>query len=352
MTAVPKPEIEHLKRFHLLDLMSARHLNYLREKSMVVEYAEGEILFAPPRSRSTGYYLLSGKVYLQDEVNGNQVIEANTPESFSSLEDKLPPSAVATALEPCRVILLSRVLVEQYFTWSTTGEYKVVDIAEINEAVEKHQNEWMRPLVNSPLAKNLSEDQVKAFFGLFEEERVHAGDIVLHKGESSQFFYIIKSGEALMTNENYQEMKLKVGSFFGEESLIPSAASAVHVEMLADGVIAKVSKAHFNETIKKSLIKYIDESQLSLMDNVKFLLLDVRFPTEYKLGHMPGSLNIPVSALNRRMHELDRSTIYFITSESGARGELASYVLQIEGFRAFILARETEEGGDVQSHSA
>lgn len=340
---VPKPEIEHLKRFHLLDLMSSRHLNYLREKSIVVEYQEGEVLFAPPRSTSMGYYLLKGKVYIQTGEDTKRVVEANTPDSYSSIEDKLPSNAVATALEHCHVVLLSRVLVEQYFAWSTTGEFKVVDIAEINEAVDKHQNEWMRPLVNSPLAKNLDEDQVKEFFANFEDERVRAKDIILHKGESSQYFYIVKSGEALLTNENYQEMKLKVGGYFGEESIIPSAASAVHVEMLTDGVVAKIEKRYFNSVIKSSLIKYLDVQQLKHMENVKFILLDVRFPTEYKLGHMPGSINIPVSALGRRMHELDRSFIYLITCESGARGELASYIMQVEGFRVFILSQEVEE---------
>ncbi len=339
MTAVPKPEIEHLKRFHLLDLMSARHLNYLREKSILVKYTEGEVLFSPPRSRSMGYYLLQGRVYIQKE-DENVAIEANTPESYRSLEFELPSGAVATALEDCHIILLSRVLVEQYFSWSTTGEFKVVDISEINEAVEKHQNEWMRTLVNSPLAKNMSDDQVKEFFAKFDEERVREKDIVLHKGESSQYFYILKSGEALLTNENYQEIKLKVGSYFGEESIIPSAASSAHVEMLTDGVVARVDKKHFNNYIKNSLIKFIDQAQLAMIENVNYQLLDVRFPTEFKLGHMEGSMNIPVSALGRRMRELDRSAIYFITAESGARGELASYLLQVEGFRAFILTRD------------
>ncbi|VUD61667.1 hypothetical protein TDB9533_02864 [Thalassocella blandensis] len=342
MSAVPKPEIEHLKRFHLLDLMSSRHLNYLREKSIVVEYAEGEVLFSPPRSRSMGYYLLSGKVYIQVDKEESRVIEANTPDSYHSLEEQLPANAVTTALAECKVILLSRVLVEQYFSWSTTGEYKVVDIADINQAVEKQQNEWMRNLVNSPLAKNLSEEQVKEFFTHFEEERVREKDIVLHKGESSQYFYIVKSGEALSTNEHFQEMKMKVGSYFGEESIIPSAASTVHVEMLTDGVIAKVEKKHFNAYIKDSLIKYIDEAQLEHIGKLKYMVLDVRFPTEFKLDHLDGSVNIPVSALSRRMMKLDRSTIYFITRESGARGELASYMLQLEGFRVFILSSDKD----------
>jgi rhodanese-related sulfurtransferase len=38
-----------------------------------------------------------------------------------------------------------------------------------------------------------------------------------------------------------------------------------------------------------------------------FTLLDVREPAEYKQGHLPGAVHIPLSRLADRLGELDRS---------------------------------------------
>ncbi len=345
MKAIPKPEIEHLKRFHLLDLMSARHLNYLREKSVLIDYAAGGVLFRPPRSRSMGYYLLSGRVEIRIPGAAARQITSESTDSYCSLEDKLPDDATALALEDCRVLQVSRVLVEQYFSWSTTGVYKAVDVSLLNQGGENEQTEWMDPLLNSPLAKNLSEGDARSFFSLFMEEQVGEGDTIIHSGESNQFFYIIKGGQARLTCANGEQRLIEAGSYFGDESLIPDAASSIQVEMTSPGVIAKLEKKYFNQFIKTSLVKRVDEKQLEYLSKEQYLLLDVRFPAEYKAGHARGSTNIPVSALQRRLHELDPTKMIFLTFESGARGELATYLLQQKGFRAFLL-----DDGDSPAH--
>ncbi len=334
---IPKPEIEHFRRFHLLDLMSARHLNYLREKALVMTYAEGDVLFSPPRSLSMGYYLLSGsvKIHISDDIVRS--IEAGSKASYCSLEEKLPEEAVATALEECQVLQLSRVLVEQYFSWSTTGEYRVVDMASLGQSVEKQQNEWTKPILNSPLAKNLSQEEAKQFFALFTERRVRKGDVLIHKGENNQHFFILKSGHGTLIEADDERHPLTVGGYFGDEALIPDAASSMQVEMDSRGVVAELDKAGFNKFIKKSLIQYVSPDRLDLLENMDWVVLDVRFPAEYKMGYAENSINIPVSSLRRRLKELDDRLIYFLSIESGARGELACYILQKEGFRAFVL---------------
>eukprot|EP01026_Neomeris_dumetosa_P034280 TRINITY_DN27571_c0_g2_i5.p1 TRINITY_DN27571_c0_g2~~TRINITY_DN27571_c0_g2_i5.p1 ORF type:complete len:339 (+),score=25.60 TRINITY_DN27571_c0_g2_i5:342-1358(+) len=317
--------------------MSARHLNYLREKSLVVSYSKGDILFSPPRSKSMGYYLLEGKVEILIGGDIHKEVQAETSESYCSLEEELPDDACAIAMEECRVLQLSRVLVEQYFSWSTTGEYRVVDVNAINQSVEKQRTEWMQPLLHSPLAKNLSETRAKELFDLFEECRVREHDIIMHKGESNQFFYVLKNGAAKIVLADDEEKNIGVGDFFGDESLVPDAASSIQVEMTSPGVVAKLEKQHFNNYIKNSLINYVDLKQLELMDRLSYTILDVRFPAEYKTGHVEESINIPVSALRRRLSELNTGLVYMLSIESGARGELAAYILQQEGFRAFVL---------------
>jgi len=335
--AILKPEIEHFKKFHLLDMMSARHLNYLREKSQVFDYTAGDVLFSPPRSPSMGYYLIQGEVEIRLNGLEKRCVTSGSDESYYSLEDKLPDDAVATALVDCTVLQLSRVMVEQYFSWSTTGVYKAVDISSINQSIEKQQTEWMKPLLNSALAKNLTNAEAESFFSLFEEKRVRERDIILHQGESNQYFYIIKSGKAKFCYPSGEEHVVQVGSYFGDESLIPDAASSVQVEMLTQGLVAKLEKQYFIQYIKNSLVKRVNLKQLEHFSREKYVLLDVRFPAEFKAGHLERAINMPLSALNRRFTELDPVRMVILTLESGARGELAAYILQQKGYRAFVL---------------
>jgi rhodanese-related sulfurtransferase len=66
------------------------------------------------------------------------------------------------------------------------------------------------------------------------------------------------------------------------------------------------------------------------------LILDVRTPEEYRLGHVPQSINIPHTQLARRLPELvdakDREVIIYC--ESGVRTRIANSILHKAGFSA------------------
>lgn len=51
----------------------------------------------------------------------------------------------------------------------------------------------------------------------------------------------------------------------------------------------------------------------------KVLVLDVREAEEYKEGHIPGSINLPLSQLASRYQELDKAGHYYIVCQSGGR---------------------------------
>ena len=70
------------------------------------------------------------------------------------------------------------------------------------------------------------------------------------------------------------------------------------------------------------------------------LLLDVRLAAEYRLGHQPESLNLPVANLRTHADSLDRATCYVITPEGGIRSELAVHLLNQLGFDAYLLGDE------------
>jgi len=67
----------------------------------------------------------------------------------------------------------------------------------------------------------------------------------------------------------------------------------------------------------------------SVKDN---FILDVRTRSEYSLGSIPGSINIPVDELRENLQKLPRNRAIIITCAAGLRGYLASRILAQHGF--------------------
>lgn len=64
------------------------------------------------------------------------------------------------------------------------------------------------------------------------------------------------------------------------------------------------------------------------------LVVDVRTPAEYQLGHIPGAVNISVDELRDRLGELDVERPIVVYCAVGLRGYLASNILRQRGFKA------------------
>ena len=62
------------------------------------------------------------------------------------------------------------------------------------------------------------------------------------------------------------------------------------------------------------------------------IVLDVRGEGEWKGGHLPGSLNVPVGNLEGRMNEIPRGRPVIVHCQTGARAAIAASLLRARGF--------------------
>ena len=74
------------------------------------------------------------------------------------------------------------------------------------------------------------------------------------------------------------------------------------------------------------------KTQLPEMLRRGAVIVDVRSPGEYAMGAAPGSVNIPVSDLPRRVGELDKSKPVVLCCASGMRASTAAAMLKGQGF--------------------
>ena len=75
-----------------------------------------------------------------------------------------------------------------------------------------------------------------------------------------------------------------------------------------------------------------------LADPTAALLVDVRTPTEFAAGRLPGAVNIPVDELRERLAEIPRDRDVTVYCQVGQRGYLATRILLQNGFRVHNLA--------------
>ena len=66
------------------------------------------------------------------------------------------------------------------------------------------------------------------------------------------------------------------------------------------------------------------------------VVVDVRSPAEFAQGAAPGSRNIPVSELPRRLDELDRTKPVILCCASGMRASTAAAMLKAQGFSEVV----------------
>lgn len=76
-----------------------------------------------------------------------------------------------------------------------------------------------------------------------------------------------------------------------------------------------------------------DEAHQRLKKKPRPVLIDVRQPSEFREGHVPGARSVPLSQLKSRMGDLPRNQEIFVICASGHRSILASRQLKSAGYQ-------------------
>jgi len=89
---------------------------------------------------------------------------------------------------------------------------------------------------------------------------------------------------------------------------------------------------------KSELFKYQkvnNEEMIALMNENKYIIIDVRTNEEFDLKHIKGAINIPYDELASSV--LPQTEILFVYCASGRRSEIASNTLIDLGYKTYDL---------------
>ncbi len=167
---------------------------------------------------------------------------------------------------------------------------------------------------------------------------------MVQQGAEGDYYHLLESGDAVMTritvSQNKPELmrNLLKGDFFGEEAVVSEGKSNVTVTMQADGALLRLKKSDFNELLKAPLIKKVTQEQAQKeMDLGKAILVDVRFPSEFKFDAIDGAVNFPLNQLRNLMADLDKTKQYITYCQTGRRSSAAAFIFIEQGFDAVVL---------------
>ncbi|MDX5371683.1 MAG: cyclic nucleotide-binding domain-containing protein [Pseudomonadaceae bacterium] len=338
-------DAEQLASFSPMDFLTPHYRQQLHASLSYLQRPAGTLLLQKGERSLAQYYLLAGKVSLE-AGSGKQQIEGGTPQAHLPLNPGQSNPSTVRALSDVQLFAVEHQLLERLLGWSQEAAYQVSSLGE-GAADEEGEDDWLARLLATPLFGRLPPSHLHALLARFEYLEVAAGTEVVRYGEPGEHFYVLKRGRAQVSlPPAYREqpaLVLERGDFFGEEALVSGAVRSASVTMLEDGELARLHRDDFVELVRPTLIPRISRHDLQQLDRQgqrKHLLLDVRLAVEYRLGHLPESLNLPVANLRTHADSLDRTTCYVVTPEGGIRSELAVHLLNQLGFDAYLLEGE------------
>lgn len=352
---------EVLIKFQAFKGLDRQKLAVAAKNAVIGNAKKGTIIFKRGKILTDKFFLLEGQVDLINNEFGVEKVEHSSERSAEMLNLESPTKVSAIAKSTVRYFsipssvfegLFKEDLPEENFSDSLNFEQpeQQGDQIDVEVAGLESGQDWMSCLLKSPLFSRIPLSQLQDLFNKFETVDVDAGEVLVKEGAKGDYFYVIAAGSAQVSNRlSSIDVQLQTGQYFGEESLVSCAPRNATVTMLTKGRIKRLCAADFGALIQEPVLRYVDSAELEVFKK-PHKLLDVKMPIEYRVQHVPGAINIPLTRLRKSLSELAASCIYVVTGDAGSRADIAAYLLCQAGFEAVIL-KDCEQLQEVE-HSA
>jgi len=339
-----KVDVETLEGLEPISSLSPERLQDLAEITVIESMGEMKCLFVEGDVDEHMIFLLNGEIELRSSIHSKvQTITAGMPETWNPIANQQPRQLTAITKTVVEIIRINIDKFDQMLTWDQMATANVDDGGSEKIKVKGMGGDWRTKLRSNLTLNNLPPANIEKLFDRMEAIDVAVGDVIIKQGDPGDYFYLIDEGTAKVTRQMMGEGKaielaeLGPGVSFGEEALISDKPRNANVIMVSEGRLYRLSKPNFDELLKEPLLDNLalDVAFEKLEAGAKFL--DVRVPAEYKQGHLPNSVNIPLNELRQRVAELDNETFYICYCSTGRRSSAASFILGQQGFKASTL---------------
>ncbi len=325
-----------LRQFAPFGKLSRDDAQELLRTSIIVTLSPGTPLFSDGNSDNQLFYLIEGKVEFCS-ANKKTIIDSNTDGARNPISRQTDKQATAVAIKQSTLISFDADMLDLFLNWTNPDAYIVSEI----DSAKNH--EWLSPLLKSRGLLRFSEQQINTLLERMNEVHFNKGDIVISQDDDDEFYYVIKNGRATVTRKPTPHAKdiklaeLSEGDAFGEEAILSQTNRSATITMSESGDLMRLSKKDFSELLAQPLLETIswDEAQAIIATGAEFI--DIRQEEDFNNLHIPNSSNIPLPLLRLKLNKLKQHRKYIICCEDGSLSPVAAFLLNRNGFDAFIL---------------
>lgn len=163
------------------------------------------------------------------------------------------------------------------------------------------RNVWMERVLRNPLFRQLPPGHLRRLIAGLEEIPFKKGQVILSQGTDNKYFFIIKKGQCVVTQNTTTGKKvvnsLETGQHFGSTSLLAEIPQPVAVEAGTSGVLMRLNRQDFYRWLIYPLNRSLTYKRCLQKITAGAQWIDVRTQEEFQAGHLPGSLNLPLESL-------------------------------------------------------
>jgi rhodanese-related sulfurtransferase len=306
---------------------------------ITVEALQDDFLFRKGDVTPQLIYLIQGEVTLQAAGLVVEVVTANSDSAKFALAHQIPRKIDAIANGRVRFLRLNADIVRNIIPLvdKEDNSYMVI------EETDGDPDDWMTALLRSPIFQRLPPANLQKILMSLESVYFKKGDVLLEQGGTGDYYYLIKSGQCLLTRKpspNAKEIKLAQlanGDTFGEDSLLSGAPRNVTITALTDIVLLRLDKKQFVSLIKEPSLKFIGYAEMQEAVKTGTVMLDVRSQDEYEIHHIEGSINAPFFSLRMQLKTLSHDKPVIVICRDGKVSEAAAFLLLRNRIGALIL---------------
>lgn len=324
-----------------LNGLNPENLHELANKATVHKVPAGKLVFKTGETDKQNIYILSGEVELIDNNNQRVLhVSGGSEASKHPICHNQPRSHTCRVLKDAEVLCVDSNLLDIMLTWDQTGTYQVEEM----DSSDDGQEDWMNQILQCKAFHKIPPTNIQAMFLCMETVEFTPGQKIINQGDDGDYFYVIKSGRALVTRATTSNPKgvklaeLSAGDSFGEEALISDAKRNASITMLTRGTLVRLSKENFIQLLNEPILNWVDfDAGKQLADNEDAIWLDVRLPSEFENNHIPGAIHMPLIFLRIKYKSLDANKKLIIYCDTGRRSSAAAYLLAERGFDTYVL---------------
>lgn len=303
-------------------------------------YAAGQTIFTRGEAARTLPYLLSGEVELFDG-QVSRIVRAGDPgKTQQPLTLGAQRTHTATAYgKAAQILLVDRDQLDLILTWAQTGGVEVVELSSNSVESPDSDQDWMTALLKNPAFHRIPSANIAQLFACMQSAQFAAGTEIIRQGERGDAYYVITRGGVVVQRrldggEPGALVELGAGTGFGEEALLSGNARNATVRALTEVEVMRIEARDFERLLKAPVLKEMGLDEVT----TDMQLVDVRLSVEYRSGHLPGAINLPLAHLRELAVQLDSGRACALYCDSGRRSASASYLLCERGFDARLIA--------------